>query len=330
MKRRELMLASGAWAALTAAHARAQPAQAPLVRRIGLLMPGTPKQHKVEVQEFLKRLRERGWIQDKGITLETTYAGNQLERLPALARELLERKIAVIVVATTPGARAAKEASSSIPVIFAWVADPVGSGLVTSLGRPGGNVTGVSNLAVEIVPKQIELLKALVPKLERVAELRSPAMGQVARGMSEQFASAAARAGVGLLHLEADKAEDLEPAFAAAVRARAAGMVVTPAPLYINETKRIVQLAKQYRIATVSQGRVHVAAGGLASYGIDFVDGFARTAAYVDKILRGAKPADLPVEQADRFAVVINRRTAAELGLKISPEALARATEVIE
>lgn len=300
-------------------------AQTPQVRRIGVLLPNA---FPTGMSAFRKRLDALGWVEGKNLAIEFRHADNRNERFPALAEDLVRQKVELIATTSTPGALAAKVATSSIPVVFALVADPVGSGLVASLGRPGGNLTGVSNLALEIASKQLELLKALVPKLKRVAYLRDPS--NLLTPLFESMSSAAVRAGVTLLNLEARTAEEIDAAFAKAARERVAAMVVPPASLYLTQTKRIVELAKHYRIATAYQNRQAVSAGGLVSYGIDFVDGFARTAVYVDKILRGAKPADLPVEQADRFMMVINRSTAKALGLTIPQSVLVRVDEVIE
>lgn len=327
MNRRNAMLALAAVGAVTVPGRLL--AQAPRMRRIGLLVPFAAERSRSRIL-FRERLHRLGWTEGVNLEIEVRSADNRLDRFPELVNELIARGVEVIIVSTTPGAQAAEKATSTIPIVFTLVADPVGSGLVASLARPGANVTGVSNLIVEIAPKQIELLKALVPNLERVSMLHTPAMGPVAGVMLAQLQKAATQASVALIRVDADKVEELESAFATAVQAQARGVIVPPAPLYFSEIKHIVQLAKKYRIATVFANRDQVAAGGLASYGVDFADAFARSAPYVDKILRGTKPADLPVEQADRFETAINRKTAAELGLKIPPEVLLRATEVIE
>lgn len=327
MNRRDLVLASGAWAALASASAWAQ---APRVRRISVILYNTLADSGPLVPEFRARLAKLGWSEGTNLAIEISSAENRVDRFPALVRQAVARKVEVIVVIGTPGARAAKELSAGIPVVFAQLGDPVGSGVVASLARPGGHVTGTSIQMTEIAGKQIELLKALVPKLERIAELRSPAVGKLTFDVSARLASAAERAGVALIHLDADKAADIEPAFATAARARIKAMVVVPNALYFFERERIVRLARQHRIATMFASRNLVAAGGLASYGPNFVDAFVRAAPYVDKILRGAKPGDLPVEQSDRFELAINRKTAAELGLTIPQSVLVQATEVIE
>jgi putative ABC transport system substrate-binding protein len=296
-------------------------------RRIGVLLPAGSDR---PLAEFRSRLAMLGWKQGANLAIELRSADNRLERLPALAQELVASKVDLIVAASTPGARAAKAATSTLPIVFTLVSDPVGSGLVATLAHPGGNATGIATLAIEIAPKWIEYLKLLVPKLERVAHLSDTGMGPAVKQMSAQIERAATRLGVVVATFDAARAEDLAPAFAAAARGRVAAMVVPPSPLFLSESKRIAQLALQHRIATVHGARPQVAAGGLLSYGVDFVESFGRAARYVDSILRGAKPAELPVEQVERFQLVVNLRTAAELGLNVPPLIKAQATELIE
>lgn len=325
MTTRRRFLALAGLAAI--ARAPSSSAQGGSLRRIGLLVPraATPD------AEFRKRLAKLGWIEGKNLAIELRAAENQLGRFAILARELVERKVELIVVSTTPGAQAAKQASASIPIVFAHVSDPEDAGLVASLAKPGGNVTGVAIRAIEIAPKQVELLKALAPGAQRLASLRHPPMGAAAmKRMDAQIDAAAARAGLQLMHFDASGPDDLGPAFVAAARERATTMIVTPAPLFFQQAKRIGTLALEHRLATVSASRVFVEAGGLASYGLDYTDAFARTARYVDAILRGAKAAELAVEETDRFEIVVNRATARALGLKVPQLVLLQATEVIE
>lgn len=316
------MLMALALAGVPIAHA-----QTPRARRIGVLLPSS--HNAALLVPFRKRLEELGWVEGKNLAFELRNAENQYDRLPVLASELVRLDVDLIIAASTPVARAAKDATGRIPVVFTWVADPVGSGLVASLGRPGSNATGLSNRAIEIGPKLLELIKALVPGLKRVAELRDPNFSG-APALSAQLKAAAPRLGITLVQIGASAAEDLEPAFAAAAREKVQAMLIPPLPLYSEQRARIGELGKKFRIATASQFRTFVEAGGLVSYGSDLNDGFVRTAGYVDRILRGAKAADLPVEQSDRFVITLNRRTANELGLKIPRDLLARADEVIE
>ena len=320
MKRREVLLAF-ALAGVPFAHAQER------VRRVGVLLPAALNAGLMG--PLRKRLAELGWVEGKNLAFELRNAENRYDRLPALAADLVRLEVDLIVAASTPVARAAKDASSKIPVVFTWVADPVGSGLVASLGRPGSNATGLSNRATEVAPKSLELIKTLIPDLKRVAELRDPNFAGTP-AMSAQLKAAAPRLGITLIQVGASAADELEPAFAAAAREKVQAMLVPPLPLYGEQRKLIAELGKKYRIATASQFRSFVEAGGLVSYGSDLNDGFVRTATYVDRILRGAKPADLPVEQSDRFVITLNRRTAAELGLKIPQDLLLRADEVFE
>lgn len=305
-------------------------AQAPRVRRIGVLVAGTLEGTRESLAEFRARLGKLGWSEGADLEVQAWATDGRSDRFPALVREAVARKVDVIVVASTPGARAAIELAPGIPVVFAHLGDPVGSGFVASLARPGGHATGTAIRMLDLAGKQIELLKALVPAVKRVAELRSPVLRKLSGNISTELTRAAARTGIVLVHLDAGKTEDIEPAFAAAVRERVQAMMVMPTALSFTEIERIVRLAKQHRIPTIHSSRLQVAAGGLASYGPDWVDAFAATASYVDKILRGTKPADLPVGQVDRFELVINRRTAAELGLTVPQSVLLQATEVIE
>jgi len=302
--------------------------QAGRVRRIGVLLPA--RINEGLLKPYRERLAALGWVEGRNLAIEVRNAEHRHERAAALAGELVGLKCEVIVAASTALALAAKRAAGDTPVVFAWVSDPVGSGLVKSLGRPGGNLTGLSNLVFELAPKQLELLKAVAPRLQRVAVL-TDARFQGTRGpFNEAAARGAAVLGLSLLEVDAGTADGIERAFAAAVHERATAMIIPPHPLYGEQRSRIARLALRHRIATAFQFRSFVAAGGLVSYGTDLADGFLRTAAYVDKILRGAKPADLPVEQSDRFELIVNRKTARELGLTIPQSVLLQATEVIE
>ena len=304
-------------------------AQASKVRRIGVLMPGTQETQKAMMNAFVKRLGGLGWEQGGTIAIETRYADNRQERLASLAKELIETKAELIVTGSTPGAMAMKQATTAIPVVFTGVADPVALGLVQSLGRPGGNMTGVSSLIIDTAGKQFELLNALVPKLERLAVLLPPGH-QANKLMIARLEAATKSARATLVVLEAGTPQALDAAFARAAAERVTAMIIPPDPLYFGLRGRIAQLATENRIATAFASATFVRDGGLVSYGLNYSNEFVRSADYVDKILRGAKPADLPVEQADRFETVINRSTAKALGRTIPQSGLVRADEVVE
>ena len=323
----------GAILALAALAAAAGPprvfSQPPKIRRIGVLMGGTAEAHKATMGAFAKRLRELGWEPERTISIEARYADNRIDRFPPLAKELVESKVELVISSSTPGALAMKQATSSLPVVFTAVSDPVALGLVQSLARPGGNMTGLSSLVGDTAGKQFELLMALVPRLERVALMVVPGH-QTNKLMIPRLETTVTNARATLVVIEVGSAQALETAFAKAVAERATAMIVPPDPLYYSLRGRIAQLALQTRIATGFTMAAFGRDGGLVSYGLNYADEFVRSADYVDKILRGARPADLPVAQADRFEMVINRATAKALGLTIPQSVLVRADEVVE
>lgn len=299
------------------------------MRRIGVLLGGTAEAHKATVGAFAKRLRELGWEPERTLSIEARYAETRIDRFPALAKELVESKVELVVSSSTPGALAMKQATSSIPVVFTAVSDPVALGLVQSLARPGGNMTGLSSLVGDTAGKQIELLTALVPRLERVALMVIPGH-QTNKLMIPRLEAVVKSARATLVVIEVGSAQALDAAFAKAAAERVTAMIVPPDPLYVSLRGRIAQLALQKGIATGFTAGAFVRDGGLVSYGLNYADEFARSADYVDRILRGAKPADLPVAQAERFEMVINRATAKALGLTIPQSVLVLADEVIE
>ena len=304
-------------------------AQAAPMRRIGLLLPGTLEAQKSAIDGFTKRLLQLGWVEGKNIAIEVRNAENHPERLTALAIELLEQKPALIVTRSTPAAVAMKKTGASVPVVFTAVADPVALGLVQSLARPGGNMTGMSSLIVDVTAKQFELLKELQPQLQRLAVLLAP--GHPAnKQLTARLEATAKTAGATLLVVEAGTPEAIDTAFARAASERATAIVIPPDPLYFTHSVRIARLALQHRLASAFSIGAFVRDGGLVSYGQDYGAEFVRSADYVDKILRGAKPADLPVEQTGRFLTYVNRGTAKALGLTIPQSVLLRADEVIE
>ena len=266
--------------------------------------------------------------------IEYRSAEGKFERLPALAAELVALKVDVIVAPTTPAAVAAKQATRTLPIVFTNAADPVASGLVTSLARPGGNVTGLSGLGPELVGKCLELLTQAVPGVSRVAVLSRPgALGErTDKDMLKGVEVTGRALGVRLQFVEARGRgpEDFDRSFSDMTRARAGALTVLPSNMFTNERRRLVALAAKNRLPAVYTSREFVDAGGLMSYGANVADVFRRAATYVDKILKGAKPGDLPVQQPERFDLIINLKTAKALGLTIPPSLLQRADQVIE
>jgi len=327
--RREFIgtLAGGLLAAPPAAEAQ----QAAKVARIGFLalnLAASP--HLPEA--FRQGLRDLGYVEGRNVVIEYRSAEGKRERLPALAAELVALKVDVIVAGNTPAALAAKQATTTLPIVFTSVVDPVTDGLVASLARPGGNVTGLSNLAPELVGKRLELLKQAVPGVSRVAALWQPGVfpERTDQDMLKAADVAARALGVRLQFVEARGPADIDRAFADMTKARAGALTVLGSPMFINERRRLVDLAAKNRLPAVYPAREFVDAGGLMSYGPNLADLFRRAATYVDKILKGTKPADLPVEQPTKFELVINAKTAKALGVTIPQSLLGRADEVIE
>ena len=309
--------------------AEAQPAAK--VARIGFLATSLAANPHL-TDAFGQGLRDLGYVEGRTVVIEYRDAEGNLERLPALAAELVALKVDVIVSPNTPAALAAKQATRTLPIVFVGVGEPVASGLVSSLARPGGNVTGLSVVSPELVGKWLELLTQAVPEVSRVAVLRQPgAMDERTEKDMLKGAEVAARAlGVRLQFVEARSSADLERAFSDMIRERAGALTVRPAPMFVSERRRLVALAAKNRLPAVYPWREFVDAGGLMAYGPNLADLYRRAAPYVDKILRGAKPGDLPVEQPTKFELAINLKTAKALGLTIPPSLLQRADQVIE
>jgi putative ABC transport system substrate-binding protein len=283
-------------------------------------------------EAFLQGLRDLGYVEGRNVVIEDRSAEGKPERVPALAAELVALKVDVIVTSGTPRALAAKHATRSVPIVFAGVSDPVKSGLVTSLARPGGNVTGLSLLAPDLVGKDLEQLKQAVPGVSRVAVLWQPgALGERTEQKMLKEADVAARAlGMRPQFVEARGPENFDRAFSDMTQARAGALTVLSTPMFASERGRLVALAAKNRLPAVYPLREFVDAGGLMAYGPNAVDMYRRAATYVDRILKGTKPGDLPVEQATKFELVINLKTAKALGLTIPPSLLQRADQVIE
>jgi putative ABC transport system substrate-binding protein len=320
-------LAGGLLAAPLAARAQ----QAAKIARIGFLALNlAPSLHLREA--FRQGLRDLGYVEGRSLVIEYRDAEGKPERLPALAAELVALKVDVILASGEPHALAAKQATKTIPIVFTVAADPVASGLVTSLARPGGNVTGLSSVAPELVGKRLELLKQAVPGVSRVAVLWQPggADERTEKDLLKEAEVVARTLGVRLQFVEARGPADFDRAFSDMTRARAGALTVLGSSMFVNERKRLVGLAAKHRLPAVYTSRESVDAGGLMAYGANFADLFRRAATYVDKILKGAEPADLPVEQPTKFELVINLKAAKALGLAIPPSLLGRADEVIQ
>ena len=310
----------------TAAPAHAQPSTK--IFRLGYLAGSSLTVNVDRVEAFLQGLRELGYVQGKNIVLEYRAAEGKSERYPALASELVSLKVDVIVTAGAASTRAAREATSTIPIVMVQDSDPVGSGFVASLARPGGNVTGLSTLAPEISGKRLEILKEIIPKLSRLAILGTSKYPGNAQSLKETELAAMAL-GVRIQYLDALGSQDIEPAFRAARRESADAILLLQSFVLNSHRKQIVNLAIKGRHPAIYYSPEWVKDGGLMSYGVSFTDLNHRAASYVDKILKGTKPADLPVEQPQKFEFIVNLKTAKQIGLVIPPNVLARADKVI-
>jgi len=297
------------------------------VPRIGYLAASSATD-TARIDAFRRGLRELGYEEGKNIVIEHRYADGHRDRLPALAAELVRLKVDVIVTTGPTVTRAVKEATVTIPIVMTSDNDPVGNGFVASLARPGGNVTGLSNLARELSGKRLELLKEIVPRLSRVAVLGTSTSPGNAQNLKEMELAAGALA-VKLQYLDVLAPKDIETAFGAVRKGRAEAIHVLDSPVFGPQRTQIVGLAVKSGLPAIYHRSVFVEAGGLMSYGVIFTDMDRRAATYVDKILKGAKPADLPVEQPTKFEFVINLKAAKQIGLTIPPNVLARADKVI-
>jgi ABC-type uncharacterized transport system substrate-binding protein len=308
--------------------ASAEAQQQAKVRKIGWLDAGSTGRGSRLGELFLRRLSELGYVEGKNITIEYRSADDKLDRLPALAGELVRLNVDVLVTVTTAAAIAGKNATRTMPIVFIVVADPVAAGLIDSLARPGGNITGLTNIAAVLADKRLELLKETVPKLSRVALLWDPQNPGSAEAWKESQLPARAL-GLQLHSMEVSSADKLEGAFKDATKARSAALAVTPSAVALSNRKQIVELAAKTRLPAIYYRDEFVESGGLMSYGADLDDHYRRAAIYVDKILKGAKPADLPVEQPTKFEFIVNLKAAKQIGLTIPPNVLARADRVI-
>jgi putative ABC transport system substrate-binding protein len=324
MRRREFITLLGGAAAWPLTARAQQPGKLPIIGFLG----ANPSIESQRVAAFVQRLRELGWIEGRTVSIEYRWAEGRSERYAENAAELVRLKVDVIVASTTPPSLAAKQATAVIPIVFAAATDPIGTGLVASLARPGGNVTGLATQMSDTIGKKLEFLREVVPDLRRLAIMANAGNPGSMLDMSEAEATAR-RLGLEVTTSEIRRAEDIAPAFEA-FRNRADALYLCPDPLMNTNRTRINILAVGARLPTMHGHREYVEAGGLMSYGPNLASQFLRAADFVDKILRGAKPADIPVEQPTKFDLVMNLTTAKALGLDIPPTLLARAHEVIE
>ena len=325
MNRRELMLLLGG--AMTAPHATQ--AQQRAIPVIGFLGSTSPAPYATQVAAFLRGLEEVGYIEGQNVAIEYRWAEGRFEQLPALAADLVGRKVDVIAADAVTSTRAAKDATPTIPVVFISGSDPVERGLVASFARPGGNLTGVAMMVAELAPKRFELLSEMVPQASVIALLVNPNNVQT-DGVIKGVREAAHAKAVQLQILKASTEGEIDAAFGTLMQLQAGALVVGPDVFLYSRREQLVALAARYRIPAIHEWRGAVAAGGLVSYGTDITGVFRQLGIYAGKILKGAKPADLPVEQPTRFELVVNLKTAEALGITVPPSILARADEVIE
>jgi putative ABC transport system substrate-binding protein len=323
MDRRKL---SRALVALLAAPPIAALARSPGTRRIGYLGNGSPAAMSTQLGALRRGLQESGWVEGRNLTVEYRWAHGDPARLPVLVAELARARVELIVLSGTAAIRAAKETPRTPPIVFVVLSDPAASGLVSSLARPGGNMTGLSSQFEELIAKQLQLLKEVVPDLSRVALLQPL---EIAPRVIEAAEAAGLSLGLTTRRIGAASAADFEGAFETARKDRAGAMQVLPSPYFSAHRARLIELAARYRLPAFYEFRSYVQEGGLISYGPSIDDMWVRSARYIDRILKGADPATLPIEQAAKFELAINLKTAAALGLTISPGLLQRADEVI-
>jgi len=317
-------------ALLPALCTSAEAQQSAKIPRIGYLVGASLSGTSARIEAFRQGLRELGYVEGKNIVIEYRYAEGKLDRLPALVAELVRLKVDVIVANGPPSTRAAKEATVTIPIVMAQDSDPVGSGFVASLARPGGNITGLATLAPELSGKRLELLKEIIPKLSRVAVLGTSTLPGNAQRLKEVELAAGALK-VQLQYLDVLDLKDIQIAFRAASKGRADAVLMMAAGGVVSAHRtEIVELAVKSRLPVIYTNSLFVDAGGLMTYSASITDLDRRAATYVDKILKGAKPADLPVEQPKKFEFIVNLKAAKEIGLTIPPNVLARADKVIK
>jgi putative tryptophan/tyrosine transport system substrate-binding protein len=327
MHRRSFLTLLGTSAAAWPSAARAQQAAVPV---IGFFHDVSPAQGAADLVAFRQGLTDAGYVEGRNVVIEDRWAEDRLDRLPALAANLVLRRVAVIVAASIPAAVAAKAATATIPIVFEVGADPVEAGLVASLNRPGGNLTGTTTLTLEVGAKWLQLLHEMVPTASTFALLVNPTSPNLAEAQSNDLQAAARNLGLQIHVLEASTDRDLDTAFATLVRRRAGGLVISSDSFLFARGEQLAALAVRHAVPAIFGFREFASAGGLMSYGANLRDQDRTMSVYTGRILKGEKPADLPVQQATKIELVINLKTAKALGLDVPPTLLARADEVIE
>jgi putative ABC transport system substrate-binding protein len=327
MKRREFITLLGG---ATVAWPLAAHAQQPTMPVIGFINAAAQQDYKRQLAAFLKGLGETGYVEGQNVTIEYRWAEGNNDRLPALAADLVGRQVAVIAATSTPAALAAKAATASVPIVFEVGADPVQLGLVGNLNRPDGNVTGVTQTNVEMTPKRLQLLHELLPAARVMALLVNPANEATTETTTREVLAAARALGIELHVLNANIARDVEAAFTKAVELRAGGMVVSGGPFFFSQTENLAARCLQHAMPTIYQFHRFTAAGGLMSYGSEITDAYRLAGVYTGRVLKGDRPADLPVQQATKVEFIINLRTAKALGINVPNTLIGRADEVIE
>ena len=327
MRRRDFIKAIAGLAIPWPLAARAQQPALPVV---GFVNIASSKGYAPQLSAFLKGLSETGYVDGRNVAIEYRWAEGRNDRLPAMVADLVHRRVAVIAATSTQAALAAKAANTTIPIVFEMASDPVQLGLVASLNRPGGNVTGVTNANVGITPKRLQLLHELVPTASVVALLVNPANPAIAETSTNELQAAARTLGLELHVLNASTERDLDEAFAKLIQLRAGGLVIGPDPFFTSRSEQLAALALRHAVPTIYQYRDFAAAGGLLSYAGDLADAYRLTGNYTGRVLRGDKPSDLPVQQATKIELYINLKTAKALGVNVPNTLIGRADEVIE
>ena len=328
MRRRKFITLIGG-AAVAGAWPLAARAQQPAMPVIGFLNVASAKDYTSQLSAFLKGLSEAGYVDGQNVTIEYRWAESQIDRLPALAADLVRRQVAVIAATSTPAALAAKAATTTIPIIFETGADPVKLGLVASMSRPGGNVTGVTQLNVMVVPKRLQLLHELVPTASVIALLVDPTDATLAETATKEVQAAARTLGLELHVLNASTERDFDAVFAKLIQLRAGALVISGGQFFNSRSKQLAATALRYAVPTISP-YVDLEANGLMSYGTSITDAYRLAGVYTGRVLKGEKPADLPVQQATKVELIINLKTAKALGISVPMSLIGRADEIIE